>query len=74
MTKVNWGRGTCTRACPTPMLLEDANFPGRRSTTQQALLQRKFTRQHRDSCRNIFFLLKKRIPSGVIADQGEQRQ
>lgn len=48
--------GTCTRACPTPMLLEDANFPGRRSTTQQALLQRKFTRQHRDSCRNIFFI------------------
>lgn len=48
--------GTCTRACPTPLLLEDANFPGRRSTTQQALLQRKFTRQHRDSCRNIFFI------------------
>lgn len=48
--------GTCTRACPTPMLLEDANFPGRRSTTHQALLQRKFTRQHRDSCRNIFFI------------------
>lgn len=52
--------GTCTRACPTPMLLEDANFPGRRSTTQQALLQRKFTRQHRDSCRNIFFSFRKK--------------
>lgn len=58
--------GTCTRACPTPMLLEDANFPGRRSTTQQALLQRKFTRQHRDSCRNIFFLLKKGFLQGLL--------
>lgn len=58
--------GTCTRACPTPMLLEDANFPGRRSTTHQALLQRKFTRQHRDSCRNIFFLLKKGFLQGLL--------
>lgn len=48
--------GSCTRACSTPLLLEDANFPGRRSTMRQALLERKFTRQHRDGCRNIFFI------------------